>query len=351
MEGSSHVGKVDFKRAVILAEGSFGLFTSKTAIGLVRYREKDISCIIDSTKAGKISEEIIGTGNVPVVSSVEESLEYDPDALVIGIAPPGGSLPGEWRDIIIEAMKNGMNVVSGLHTFLSDDPEIMENAKRHGVKIWDVRKPEDDMYVAHGLAGDMDSTIVLTVGTDCSVGKMTTSIEMARYAEKRGRRIKFLATGQTGIMIEGDGVPADRVISDFLAGAIEKEVLKHRDMEFIFVEGQGSIVHPAYSGVTLGILHGCAPDYMVMCHRLKRTEFKGFGGQIPPVSDQIELYERLARYLNRNSKICAISVNTWEFEDDIAREKISDLESETGLPVTDPLRYGVEKLFSEIEEF
>ncbi len=351
MEPSSHVGKVDFKRAVILAEGSFGLFTSKTAIGLVRYRERDISCIIDSTKSGRTSREIIGTGDVPIVSSVETALEFDPDALVIGIAPPGGSLPEEWRSIIVDAMKNGMNIVSGLHTFLSEDPEIMENARRYGVRIWDVRRPENDMYVAHGIAGDVDSLVVLTVGTDCSVGKMTTSIEMARYAERKGHGIKFLATGQTGIMIEGDGVPADRVISDFLAGAIEKEILKYGDRDCIFVEGQGSIVHPAYSGVTLGILHGCAPDYMVLCHRLDRAEFKGFGGRIPPIDDLVELYERLARYLNRDSRICAISVNTWGVENDIARERISGLEDEMGLPVTDPLRYGPEKLFSEIEEF
>ncbi len=351
MEGFSPVGKVDFERAVILAEGSFGLFTSKTAIGLVRYREKDVACILDSTKAGKVSRDIIGVGDVPIVASIDDSLGFEPDSLIIGIAPPGGSLPGEWKDIILDAIRNGMNVISGLHTFLSEDREIMETARKYRVKIWDVRKPENDMYVAHGLAGDIDAEVVLTVGSDCSVGKMTVSLEMTNYAREMGFDVKFLATGQTGIMIEGDGVPADRVISDFLAGAIEKEVLKYSDRDYIFVEGQGSIVHPAYSGVTLGILHGCAPDYMVLCHRMGREEFKGFGGEIPPINDLIDLYEKLARYLNRDSRICSIALNTWDFDEKEAKEEISRLENETGLPVTDPVRFGVKKLFEGIDGF
>ncbi len=341
--------RLNFNRAIILAEGLFGEPHSKTAVGLIRYSPEKVVCVLDSTKAGYTTKDIVGIQDIPIVGNIIDAMKFEPDSLIIGIAPIGGGFPEEWKSIVITGIRRGLDVISGLHYFLSEDPDIMSEAEQNGVNIIDVRKPSDNLTVSSDKLKDFDGVIVHTVGSDCSVGKMTTSIELARFAAHQGLKSKFIATGQTGIMIEGDGIPADRIISDFLAGAIEAEIMKYRDYEFISVEGQGSIIHPAYSGVTLGLLHGCAPSKLVLCHQLGRDTIEGYNRPIPPLRELIFLYERLAGYI-KEAKVAGVALNTWGYGEKEALKSIQKLEEDLGVPVTDPVRFGIEKLFRAIME-
>ncbi len=242
------------RRLVILTEGRTEPVTAKTAACVIRYGNDEVVALLDSTQAGKTSQELLGIGgSIPVVAKLADA--PGANTLVIGIAPSGGKIPPAWRPVLLEAMARGCDVVSGLHEFLCDDPEFAAAADKHGVQLVDVRK-NDERDVAQG-AGFRDGCLrIHTVGQDCSCGKMVVSVEVARGLSKRGHDCKFIATGQTGILIEGDGCPVDRVISDFLNGAVEKQILANQHHDILVVEGQGFITHPRYSPVTLGLLHG-----------------------------------------------------------------------------------------------
>jgi uncharacterized NAD-dependent epimerase/dehydratase family protein len=254
-------------------------------------------------------------------------------------------------------LAGGLDVVNGLHDFLEDDANIVAAAKKHGKRLFDVRKPPENLPVAAGRVLDggkykgKDSLVVLTIGSDCSVGKMTAALEIQRSATKQGRQAAFVATGQTGIMICGQGIAIDRVIGDFMAGATEMMVLEAaQEAPLVLVEGQGSLAHPGFSGVTMALVHGACPQAMILCHRPSRTHIKGTNFAISDLNTLIRTYESIAAYL-RPSKVIAIALNTSNLSETEAQAAIAEISAETKLPTTDPVRFSADVLFQAIEDF
>lgn len=331
-------------RYVILAEGSFGPLTSKTANSAIRYLGDRIVAVLDSGHGGKTSQDVLGFGGeIPVVSTLEEGLKYEPTAMLIGIAPSGGRLPMEWRSTLVSALDAGLSIVSGLHFYLSDDPDLAAEAEGRNVSIHDLRKPPLDLSISTGEARNVDALVVHTVGTDCNIGKMTAALQIQRGLEREGTRVGFAPTGQTGILIEGWGIAVDSVVADYIAGAAERLVVHAAEgNDVVLVEGQGSLVHPAYSGVTLGLLHGSLPDVMILCHQPSRQCAYGGGGayhwmKLPSVPEMIDICERAIAPL-RESKVIGIALNTSDLSVEEAREVAVRLQRETGLPTVDPVR-------------
>ena len=324
-------------RIVILTEGKSTPYEAKTATGILRYRPDDVVAILDSTRAGKNAGDVLGVGgNVPFVSKLSET---DADTLLIGIAPAGGDLPNAWRALVREAIERGMDIVSGLHFFIGDDPEFRELAAKRGVKIHDLRKPAANIAVAKDMARKLRCHRVHTVGHDCSVGKMVAALEITRALKEAGRRAEFVATGQTGILIAGWGVPVDHVLSDFVAGAIEAEIVARQNEEFLVVEGQGSLVHPLYSGVTLSLLHGCAPQSMVMVYDPTRKTVRNTDLPMPPLAKLIQIYEDIASLLTP-SRVVALAANTYALSAAEAERVVKQTEEEHGIPTVDVVRHG-----------
>ena len=322
---------------------------AKTAVGVLRYADYDVAAVLDRDTAGsRVADHISGVQDAPVVASMAD-VDEDVDALVVGIAPIGGGFEDSWRPDVRTALERGADVYAGLHYFLADDEEFAALADEHGCELWDVRNPPGDIGVAEGTAGDVDATVVTTVGTDCSVGKMTATRELYQDAREQGMDAAFVATGQTGILIEGDGVPVDRVISDFAAGAVEGMVLDAAaDHDYVFVEGQGSIVHPAYSGVTASIVHGSQPDHLVLCHEVGRDTVHGYDQAIPPVASFPERYEQFAEPVSE-SRVVGGMLNTRSVDgDEDARAAVAEYAETIDAPADDPVRFGTEAVLEAI---
>jgi D-glutamate N-acetyltransferase len=342
-------------RIAILAEGKLNPQDAKTAVGILRYRPETAVAVIDSAHAGSDAATALGDpsgpgASVPVVADVATALPYQPDTLLIGIAPIGGQLPDAWRAQLLAAIAAGLDIVSGLHHFLGDDPELASAAERAGVRIWDVRRPDDALAlrIRESQAHRPGSHIVHFCGTDCNVGKMTVAVELDREARRRGLSSGFAATGQTGIMISGEGIPADRFISDFLAGGVEALVIDFANRyDWVFVEGQGSLIHPAYSAVTLGLLHGAAPDLLILCHEAGRAHIRGYDVPIPPLSVVRQMYETAAAWL-KPAPVVAVALNTRLLDEASARRALADAEHETGLSAADPVRFGAGPLLDAL---
>lgn len=339
------------QKIVILAEGSFGILESKTATVLVRYLTENVVAVIDSTNAGKDVSEVIEIGKgIPVVVSLAEAMKFQPTMLAIGIAPPGGELPQAWRTVLCEAIEHGMHIMSGLHRFLSEDLELANLAKRYDVVLWDARKPPTGLPVATCKADDVDATVVLTVGADCRVGKMLAGIEITNALQKVGLNAEFCPTGQNGIMVWGWGIAIDAVVSDFTAGAAERIVLDGAENhDLLIVEGQGSLVHPGYSGVTLSLLHGSMPDAMIFCHQPSRTIVARYTVPLPPITELIQQYEMLANPI-KPAKVVGLALNCFDLTEAEALKAIEDAEQQTGLPATDVVRFGSKKLVEAIQK-
>jgi uncharacterized NAD-dependent epimerase/dehydratase family protein len=328
---------VSEKRYLILAEGKSGdPHYGKTMRGVVAYSLHPTVAIVDSERAGEAHEEI------PIVATVEEALPYEPTTALVGVATQGGRFPPAWRNLLKASIDAGLDVESGLHEFISDDPELVELAQRHGVELRDLRKPPADLSVPTGENLEVSAKIVLTVGSDCAIGKKTVAIELDREAQRRGLKSVFVPTGQTGIAIAGWGIAVDAVVADFLAGAAERLVVEGaaRGGELLFVEGQGSLVHPAYSGVTLGLMHGAAPHAYVLCHVAGASSVEGYPDHpLPSLMELIELHQRASLPL-RPARVAAIALNTRGLVDIAARAAADAVEAETGLPTDDPVRFG-----------
>jgi len=343
------------RRIAILAEGRFHWQGAKTAVGVIRYGHDQVVAVIDSAKAGQDAAQVLGNGvgaGIPIVRDVTDALSYQPDSLLIGIAPVGGRLPDPWRAQVVQALEHGLHIISGLHEFLNDDPELHALAERRHAHIWDVRRPPTDraMLIARYTPHRPGSHTVYLAGSDCNVGKMTAALELHHEAQRRGLSSGFAATGQTGIMISGQGLPVDRLISDFTAGGVEALVLEFTEQyDWVFVEGQGSLIHPAYSPVTLGLLHGSMPDMLILCHEARRTNIKGYTVPIPPLPRVIEIYEQAIGWL-RPAPIVGIALNTYELDEADARDEMRRAEAETGLPATDCVRFGAGKLIDALEQ-
>lgn len=343
------------RKIAILAEGAFTWQMAKTATGVIRYGQEPVVAVIDSMKAGQDVAHALqvdmGHG-VPVVRDIHEALAYQPDTLLIGIAPMGGALPESWHWQLLAAIDAGLNLISGLHFFLSDDQELRAAAEKRGVSIWDVRQPPTTKRVGTFQPHRPGSHAVLMVGSDCAVGKMTTALELDQEARRRGLNSAFLATGQTGLMIASRGLPADHVISDFVAGETEHLVLElTSEHDWVFVEGQGALNHPGYSPVTLGLLHGSMPEAMIFCHHAGATAIDGLEhATFPDLNRLIRLYEEIVNILphEQPSKVVGISLVTIGKTDEQALEAIRQMEEQTGLPVTDTWRFGPGKLLDAL---
>jgi uncharacterized NAD-dependent epimerase/dehydratase family protein len=333
------------RRILVLGEGfSHDPHYGKTMRGIIRYGPDPVVAIVDSARAGEEHE------GIPIVGSVEDSLAYRPTVAIVGVATQGGRFPPAWRELLRASIVAGLDVESGLHEFLSEDPELTELAREHRVELRDLRKPPEGLNVPTGANLELDAKIVLTVGSDCAIGKKTVAVELDLEARRRGLRSVFVPTGQTGIAIAGWGIAVDAVVADFLAGAAERLVVEgaERGGELLFVEGQGSLVHPLYSGVTLGLIHGSTPHLFVLCHRAGATEIEGSPGHpIPPLAELVELHERIALPC-RPAKVACVALNTAGFSEEQARGAIAVAEVETGLPADDPVRFGAGCLLDSI---
>ena len=334
------------RRILILGEGfSHDPHYGKTMRGIIRYGPDPVVAIVDSARVGAEH------GGIPIVGTVDEALVYEPTVAVVGVATQGGRFPPAWRELLTASIAAGLDVESGLHEFLSDDPELMALARERGVTLRDLRKPPEGLNVPTGANLGVDATIVLTVGSDCAIGKKTVAVELDLEARRRGLESVFVPTGQTGIAIAGWGIAVDAVVSDFLAGAAEWLVVEgaHRGGKLLFVEGQGSLVHPMYSGVTLGLVHGSAPHLFVLCHAAGATEIEGCPDHpIPPLRELVELHERISLPA-RKATVACVALNTAGIEsDEDARRAIEEVAEETGLPTDDPVRFGAQRLLDSL---
>jgi uncharacterized NAD-dependent epimerase/dehydratase family protein len=336
------------RKLLILAEGfSADPHYGKTGRGVIRYRPQDVVAILDSTRTGETQD------GFPIVGSVSEALPLEPTTALVGVATQGGRFPPAWRELLKDCIANGLDVESGLHEFISDDPELAGLAATAGVELRDLRKPPPGLNVPTGGNLTHGSRVVLLVGSDCAIGKMTVALELDAAIRARGIASEFVPTGQTGIAIAGWGIAVDAVVSDFIAGAAERLVLEGvaRGGELLLVEGQGSLLHPAYSGVTLGLLHGSAPHAYVLCHTSgQRFVDDDERFPIPSLTELIGLHERMS-LLARPAPVIAIALNTRLLDDAAARRAIAAAEDETGLPADDPVRFGPSRLGDAVLAF
>ena len=340
------------EKLAIFAEGLFAKHNGKTAHGVIRYGTREVVAVIDSTQAGRTADEVVPfcLRPVPIVATLGEAVERGAGALLIGVAPTGGRLDPAWRATLMEAISAGLHLEAGLHTQLSEDPELRRAATRRGVALRDLRATPSDLTVPDGPYSRPDGVrVVHSVGSDTVIGKKVVTLELDRVARERGRRSVYVPTGQTGVAIAGWGIAVDHVISDYVAGAGERLVREGSERgDLLFVEGQGALFHPAYSGVTLGLLHGSAPDLLVLVHKAGATAIRNYPDlSIPPLVELIAAYEGVARRV-RPTRVAAIALNTAHLDGEGARSAIELTEAETGLPTDDPVRFGAVRLLDAV---
>ncbi len=337
------------RRYAILAPGKF-VDDAKTAHGVIAYGEDDVVAVVDDDFAGKHVHDLLPhlRNDAPIVGTVEEALAYHPTSLLIGTAPKGGALPNAWRNEILRAIRAKLEIVSGLHDMLADDEEFAQAARANGTDIWDVRKPPATPIFS-GAAYDVKAPVMLMVGNDCAVGKMTVALELARAARDAGAHAEFVPTGQTGIMIAGWGISIDRVIADFAPGATELLVLEaaSRNPDVIIVEGQGSINHPAYAPVTLALMYGAAPDALVLVVDPLRPTIESYATPTLGYRELIGIHEALLATV-KPARVIGIALNTRKLDDPAARREIERAKAETTLPADDVVRYGPHALYAAI---
>ena len=334
------------RKMIILTDGHTDSHTAKTAICVLRYKPEEVVAVLDSHSAGKTCQEVVGVGGrIPMVASLADAPEAN--TLLIGIAPPGGKIPQAWRPIILEAIARKLNVVSGLHDFLNHDPEFSAAATEHGVELVDVRaNDEHDCANRQGIRDDC--LRIHTVANDCSLGKMLVGVEVSNGLKRAGVDAKFVATGQTGIMVEGDGCAVDCVIADFVNGAAERLVLAHQHHDVLVIEGQGSLFHPRYSGVTLGLLHGSIPDGLIVCYEMGRKVIGGMPDfPLAPLERVREVYETSANIMHP-CRVIGVAVNSAAYSDQEAAEECRRMRRRLGLPVCDVIRHGPDELVEAV---
>ena len=337
------------RRYAILAPDRFAT-DAKTAHGVVRYGTDEVVAVIDPSHAGKRVSDVMPQlgSDAPIVGSVSESLAFAPTALLIGTAPKGGGLAPEWRAAVLEAIAAKLEIVSGLHDLLDEDRELHVAATAAGTTIWDVREPPQ-VPLFSGDAYGVRAPIVLTVGNDCAVGKMSVALEVVRAANAAGKNARFVPTGQTGILIAGWGISVDRVIADFAPGAAEQLVLyaAHEGADLIVVEGQGAINHPAYAPVTLALMTGAAPDALILVYAPRRAHIESYGTPTLAYAEAIEVHERLLQTM-KPAKVVGVALNTWGMDEAEARAEIARARDATGLPADDVVRFGAERFYADV---
>ncbi|MCF7803542.1 MAG: DUF1611 domain-containing protein [Candidatus Marinimicrobia bacterium] len=326
---------------LIYAEGKFGAGTSKTANVLLRYQPDKICAVVDSRYTDKTVRDVNSTidSDIPVVSGIAAGLAYNPTHLIIGVAPSGGQLPEEWLEPLKEAITGGLHIVSGLHSFLCDNAELVNLAKEKDVQLIDLRKPPKIPEVSQGFWRERTVPVVQTIAPDCAFGKLTAAWELKRQFEQRDYSVGFVATGQTGILLNNGGIVVDAVPGDFISAAVEQLIRKEleSDPDVIIVEGQGAIYHEGFSAVTLGILHGAMPDAFLFAHR-PSCSANDYGFHFPPYRQMINDYERIIEWFKPVHTI-GVQLDTSEFSDDTAHALCEDIGHHTGLPATDLVRF------------
>ena len=333
--------------AILLHEGIKG-HHGKTGLAFLRYSQATIAAVIDRTCIGKSLTELTGINtNAPIVADLQEALVYHPDVLLIGIAPSGGQLPTDMQEDINLAVKAGLSIVNGLHSFLTPQfPNLTSNQW-----IWDIRQEPQNLSIGKGQARSLSNQRILTVGTDMAIGKMSASLELYRAAKNQGIKAQFLATGQAGIAIAGSGIALDAIRVDFAAGAVEQKVLElSQDNDLIIIEGQGSLLHPG-STATLPLIRGSQPTGLILVHRAGAKHIRDLPEfLIPPLPEVIQLYETVASAAATFGKIKvkAIALNTFGLDTPTAKRAIEDTQQLTGLPCTDAVRFGGELLLSAL---
>jgi uncharacterized NAD-dependent epimerase/dehydratase family protein len=339
------------KRIVILAERKFDSLSSKMANVAIRYFNKQVVAIIDSSRSGKVVQDVLGYGGeIPIYSSLDETLQHDPNTLLIGVLTQGGKIPSDWYPLIIKAIQNRLNIINGLQEFVQNIAEFRVLAEKYNVKIIDLQNYSHPKITASGAARNFQSKIILTVGTHMNVGKMVTTIELVKEMLSSGKSADWLATGQAGIFLKGKGIPVEMINGKYISGTLENAIKKiDGNFEYIFIEGQGSLQYIANSSVALGILHGCLPDAMILCHRtdIGLSEYKMNTADLNAI---IKLNEQMITFI-KPSKVIGISLFTHQLSDDKAKLIIKEVEKKSGLAVTDPLRFGVQPLQKAIMDY
>ncbi|HVT10733.1 MAG TPA: DUF1611 domain-containing protein [Fimbriimonadaceae bacterium] len=332
----------------IYMEGATDKDFGKMGFGVLRYSPNPVCCVIDSEYAGRdIAEFGRSPRSAPIVGTIEEAIQGGAEVLVLGIAPPGGLIPPEWLGALDHAVEAGLSLVNGLHDVLAPRyPNL-----KPGQWIWDVRVEPPGLGTASGLAGKLNNKRVLMLGTDMAIGKMTAGLELQCGLREAGVRAEFVATGQIGITVTGAGIPLDAIRVDFAAGAVEREVCRYPDADVVIVEGQGSYVHPA-STSPLPLTRGSCPTHIILCHRAGQTALRRHPEiAIPPLTDFIKLCEDVAEVCGTypRPRTIGIALNTAHLNDGAeARRAIEQAQIETGLPCTDPVRFGVGPLVKEL---
>ena len=338
------------QKLALFCEATIGHPYTKMAEGILRYGPNECVAVIDSKAAGQNLQDFwkLDT-DVPIVGTLSEAIKLGAEVLVLGTTPSGGRLPDEWKNVISQALKSGMSVVNGLHDKLST---VFSSELKTNQWIWDIRAPVGQLpRIGDARAADLNNKRVLMVGTDMGVGKMTAGLEIYKHLKDNNYNANFLASGQTGIAIMGTGIPLDAYSVDHAGGAVERMVLDAAENDIVIVEGQGSLLHPG-STATLPLIRGSCPTHMILCHRAQMTHLDTTRKnsenpiEVPPIKDVIALNEAVAHAAGAlfKSKVVGICLNTRELDEHSARAEIKKLEFEVGLPVEDPVRFGVAKI-------
>ena len=336
-------------RYAILAHESFDYILSKTGNMLIRYKPSEVCAVIDRNHYGKTAEDVLGWGgSIPCVLNFDQAKQYAPTHLVIGNAPQGGRLDNKSLIEIDKAIDYGCDIISGMHSLLKNNHHLVDKAKKNNVSLIDLRNTPNPPHFPKGSWKERKFPVLLVVGSDCDTGKMTTAWEICKELNKRKWNVKFLGTGQTGILLSGNGVPIDAVVSDFMAGEIEHHLDKFsKDTDLVIVEGQGALNNMFYSGVSLGLLHGCMPEFLIMTHEPYR-ELDVSDYPIPSLEELMTLHLNLLKPF-KDSTFVGINLLTLKLNRNEAKKYIQNVNDEFDLPTTDVVRFGSKGLINSIE--
>ena len=321
----------------------------KMGISALRYLDNEILCVIDSVFSGKsLSEVSIIQKNIPIVKSINEAKSLGCNVLLLGVLTSGGLRPKSWDIVLQEALEKGMSIINGLHDKVS--PTFSKYIVEENQWIWDTRVPKFIPKVGSAKAANLNNKRVLMIGTDMAAGKMTVGLELYSYLTDKKINSGFVATGQVGITITGRGIPLDAYKLDHACGAVESAIIEQKDKDIIIVEGQGSILHPG-SSATLPLMRGACPTHMILCHIARNQTLRSVENiRIPDLKKFISLNEQLASVIGTypESKVVGIALNTNLMSEKSARKFIKKVEKDTGLPSTDVVRFGGDKIFSQL---
>lgn len=340
------------QKIAIYAEATMGLINAKMAEGIIRYGQNPVVAVIDSEAAGKTVGDLCKmASDVPIVTDLDKAIGLGAEVLVLGTAPSGGRVPEEWMAVLQSAVDAGLSIVNGLHDPLNT---VFGSDLKEGQWVWDIRIPVGEMPpIGTARAASLKNKRVLLIGTDMAVGKMTAGLEIYRSLTAQGADAAFLATGQVGVSIMGSGIPLDAFRVDHASGAVERMVIEAADRDIVLIEGQGSLLHPG-STATLPLMRGSCTNAMILCHRAGMTLLDTEGSvQIPPLRDVIALNEMTASANGAltPAKVIGIALNTRDLDPDAAAAAVEQTQAETGLPTTDPVRFGGDVLAAQIQSF